>query len=161
MLKLKQRDVLNFTFRREFSEAWDSGFIEIISRPGGVFNPRLMADAEALALKAVTMDKKREIYEKRAQDDPELIDDIYAKASKENAAIKRDQFGLIYDNCVISWSTDLRDDADKVLPFDRDTFVALAMLDPPEIGAAMSEYINEIGDNEKAVAESDDASLKN
>lgn len=160
-LKLKQSEILNFTFKKSFGPQLLNASIEIVSRPGGAFNPKLLSDLESLALRAVVMDKKQKIADRKSHDDIEQVKKIVDQAFANNKDIAHKQYEIIYDNCVVSWTTTLVDEDGTTVEPNRQNFLDLANMRIPEISDAFEEFMKMIGDNDRIVIDADVNTLKN
>ena len=168
-MKLKQIKTGTFTFRKVLPEYClglgpddcKEVFVEIEGRLGAAMNQKYIADAEAVAKKAVVMDKKREILVRKAETSESDAAALVEKSMANSKVIAADQFGITYDNCVAAWSTNICDEAGEVLTPTRANFIGLAQVSLAPIADVFTEFMAELESVSKISEQADEDDLKN
>jgi len=142
-MKLKRLEIPTFSFRQKLPDFLlglgpddcESVFVEINGRIGGSLNIKLVADLEALGLKAAIMDTQR--------NDAEGADKLELALS-QNQQIGQEQYGVIYDNCVVSWETNICGEDGEILTPTRENFIGLAGVKIPELADVFEAFTAQI-----------------
>lgn len=168
-MKLKTLNTANFEFEETLPkflnglgpDGCKSVFIKISGRAGGSFNPELAADFESLAIMAQVMDKQRDIIEKKAQTNEAAAKKLIDFAVKNNEKVSEDQTGIIYDNCVISWETNICGEDGEIIEPTRDNFIGLAQVKIKEIDKIFKDFIAKVGSVAVDLEKATEDDLKN
>lgn len=142
-------------FRAEFPAHWEpkgAAFIEIDARPAGRINTAFMAAREEVILSHPLRDLREVAREREV-----TPDDI-----RSVRAFNRAWVAMTYDTCVITWRTNMIDDATmQPLTCDAATFLELAEMPVDEMAAAFLRFQADLQEaGEKAIAETE-ATIKN
>lgn len=189
MMRLKTTST-TVTFRREFNFPAGAFHIEVEARPMGKVNPGYMAaqevaafnyqiemDPEARAVAAARLTLGEALLAAKAAPDKQpAVDEamrlLQAASAKQSTESKRHMakaeqaFGeaiaaAIYDECVVSWATNLEDRETGPVTADRDTFIALHGIALPEMKAAMMDLQTALLEAGAKVLAETEAAIKN
>jgi hypothetical protein len=159
MLKLKKPKMSDMTYRREFSDELtflseeDKTWIEIKCRAGGWANPDLVRLRDDIQ----TYRQAKSIESAKLIKDTAKYAEMSASTDKE---VGRKLFEAIFDACVISWDTNIKNDG-KAMHCDKDHFLALADIRINEISEYFMEFAKYVDELSNFRAEADGETEKN
>lgn len=155
MLNLPRINLPEVSFRRILPSYLAGGkecFLEVAARAGGAINPAWHTEQEHLYLMASGRDRRAD----------KIVDDAeYAARNAENVrAVISARAALLYDTCVVSWSSNVMDDG-KTIANTREKFIELCLAPVLEIALAVTDLQTAIiAAGQDAMAEVE-ASIKN
>lgn len=159
MLNLSKPKVSDQVYRTELPESLnyladgETAFLSVSCRAGGHLNPDLIKLTDDIELnRQVKTLELTDVMKDRA---------AYSKGISElSKDIARDRFGAIYDACVVSWETNIRNN-DKPMTCDKEHFMALAEVRIDEIAAFFVGLNGFIADLSNFIAKADEEAEKN